>query len=961
MTKNAANSTLKTKHKLFKIRSSKSSPKLSLRLKATIAAIVLGTLPVLAVGGLAYLIVDRQIKSDAIKEQEAYTENQGKRVSAFMFERYGDVQIISNLAILADAKIRKEMLPADKQKVLNKFVDTYEIYDSVVALDLDGNVFAQSSGKVSKNHKDREYFQQALKTGKPFISQPEVSKQTGEIVIHCSAPIFDKDTGKIIGVARTRMPVKYIARLLGIGEYADKQESIQIDSHIVDASDRIMVASEETQNLDEKMTEAIPGIAGLKTSKKIGTIEGFDSSAPEPLLISYAPIKSSLSMPDLGWSAVVHQDKKVIFAASNRILLIFGVGTAISAAAISIIASIVANRAISPIIDASQVIEKLGQGELNTRLTVQGTDELATLGTNINAMAEHLEVLVGMQQGYTEKLMHQNDTLSSLARHEGVLQGNAKLAATEFTETIAKMLGVARVGIWLYNPSRNGIVCFDLYEADSGKHSEGLELSASDYPEYFQELEQDRPIEAVDALTHPATSAFAESYLKPLGITSMLDLPIRSAGMVGGVICCEHIGEQREWDGDEIVFVSSIANLFSLALESDFLQKEIAHLLDIVYEVQDGNFTTRAKVSDRATGLVSDTFNSLLDQLGQVLGQTLGTARQVSANASELEGLADKVVDNAEKQAKDASQVLNLTEQVQHSAQNASTVVSLNNQSLANVRSTVEQGQQATSKMTLGITILQQGTDRIIQQMKTLGEFVGLADQFVQEQSQIAYLTQVLAVNATLVAARASEQKDPRYFATVAREFEGIAAQVSGLAQQTNDGLLSLQQRTEQIHSVVSTIDAEVQGLGGLVSGFTDGVTQSNDIFNNMQSVTGQVLETSEAVAKSNQEIVDAAKSTAKVMRDISLIAARTAKLTKKTQRKSEGMEKLSTRLLDKFSFFRLPDELLNDVAFDSSEDDEMESTIFFESQPDMFNEDLDENNEHEVDDIDATSAYNFK
>jgi methyl-accepting chemotaxis protein PixJ len=947
------------KNKIPNSLSSRSSPKLGLRLKATLAAIILGTLPVAAIGGLAYLIVSKELKENAIHAQESYAENQGKRVSAFMFERYGDVQIIANLAILSNAKLRKEMSPQDRQKILNKFVDTYEVYESISAFDLNGDVIAQSKGKPEKNHKKAKFFQQVLKTGKPAIFQPQDSKITKSVFIIFAAPIFDKETGKIVGVAQTKMPVKYIGRLLEIGEYADRKPSAtqnqDIDSHVVDALDRIAVASEETQNLDEKITEAIPGLTDLKASHKVGSIEGFDSSTPEPLLISYAPIEPFSTMPDLGWSIVVHQETAVIFEASNRILLILGIGTALSAAVISIIATALANRAIDPILNASKAVQKLGEGELDTRIEVKGYDELAILGANINAMAEELKSSIDAQRQYTEKLVRQNDTLSNLARHEGVLQGNSKLAATEFTETIAKILQVERVSIWLYNVSRNGFVSFDLYQASSNEHSEGLELNATNYPDYFQALEEDRPIPAIDAHTHPATRQFSESYLNPLGITSALHVPIRSAGMVGGVICCETVGESKEWEGDEIVFVSSIANLFSLTLESDRTQAEIIQLLDTVSEVEEGDFITRAKVSDRSMGLVSDTFNRLLEQLGQVLAQTLGTAQQVSANAAELEKLSNQVVETAEKQAQDASQVLNLTEQVQHSAQNSTTVVNLNNQSLTHVRATVEEGQTAISKMTLGITILQQGTDRIIQQMKTLGEFVGLADQFVQEQSQIAYLTQVLAVNATLVAARASEQKDPRYFATVAREFEGIAAQVSSLAQQTNDGLQSLQQRTEQIHSVVSTIDVEVQGLGGLVSGFTDGVTQSESIFSNMESVTGRVLETSEAVAESSQQIVDAAKSTAKVMRDISLLAARTAKLTKKTQRKSEGMEILSGRLLERFGFFRLPEEMITSSRQEHIDDidDDMDSSIFVDTQPDSF--DFEDN---DADDIDATSIF---
>jgi hypothetical protein len=62
------------------------------------------------------------------------------------------------------------------------------------------------------------------------------------------------------------------------------------------------------------------------------------------------------------------------------------------------------------------------------------------------------------------------------------------------------------------------------------------------------------------------------------------------------------------------------------------------------------------------------------------------------------------------------------------------------------------------------LEVLQKGSAQIVQRMKTLGEFVGLAEQFVQDQSQIASLTQVLAINATLVAARAAEQRDPKQF-----------------------------------------------------------------------------------------------------------------------------------------------------------------------------------------------------
>ena len=56
-------------------------------------------------------------------------------------------------------------------------------------------------------------------------------------------------------------------------------------------------------------------------------------------------------------------------------------------------------------------------------------------------------------------------------------------------------------------------------------------------------LEVESCIDAIDAATDPRTAEFLESYSKPLGIVSMLDVPIRVNGCIIGVVCHEHTGE----------------------------------------------------------------------------------------------------------------------------------------------------------------------------------------------------------------------------------------------------------------------------------------------------------------------------------------------------------------------------------------------------------------------------------
>ena len=352
---------------------------------------------------------------------------------------------------------------------------------------------------------------------------------------------------------------------------------------------------------------------------------------------------------------------------------------------------------------------------------------------------------------------------------------------------------------------------------------------------------------------------------------------------------------------------TSTAQIQQNLAQTELMEAEVGDLLDVVSSMEEGDLTIEAQVNDRATGLVADTLNRLREKLVEIISSVLGTAQQVAQGASDLEELARTVVLNTAEQAQSVAQGQALTEQVATIAQRSAAQVNVANQSLQEVRDTVTSGQTAINTLTESISVLQTGSAQIVQRMKTLGEFVGLAEQFVQDQGQIASLTQVLALNATLVAARAAEQKDPKQFAGVAREFEAIAGQVNDLATQTNGGLTVLQQRTSQIQTVVTAIDTEVQNLSGLVSGFTSGVEASQSAFNSIQSATQEVVQIGQTITESSTEIADAAGSTASYISEIAQLADRTANLTRSARQQAEAMGNQAQQLLQGIQFFRLP------------------------------------------------------
>jgi methyl-accepting chemotaxis protein len=345
--------------------------------------------------------------------------------------------------------------------------------------------------------------------------------------------------------------------------------------------------------------------------------------------------------------------------------------------------------------------------------------------------------------------------------------------------------------------------------------------------------------------------------------------------------------------------------------ESKILQQDVSILLNAVSAMESGDLTTRVPMSEGVVGLVGDTLNRLTEELSRIIYQAATTAQQVAASSNRQRKIAATVVNDTGEQATAARSVQSLTREVRSAAWAAATQVAETNESLLNLQTTVAESQASISHLERDSEVLQQGSDRIVQQIKTLGEFVGQTDRFVQDQNEIATQTQILALNASLVAARAAEQKDPEQFATVAREFESIADRVGKLAQQTSVSLTNLEQRSSQIDLVVSTVDQETQNMGDLVKEFTREVKEATRAFEVVQVVTQQAVEAGETVSRTSQGILDATDLTAAAMDGIVVFSQQISTQAKEAQKVGVQLNELSYQLIGNIQFFKLPNEFL--------------------------------------------------
>ncbi|PSB09783.1 chemotaxis protein [Pleurocapsa sp. CCALA 161] len=324
-----------------------------------------------------------------------------------MQERLGDIKVLTGLKVFVDPE---NFTVKDKTEILQRVYKAYGVYDSIAVFDLKGNVIAQTDkGAKLENHLDRPYVQAALKANRAILSQPIASKSTDTYSIYAVSPIHDETTGKPIGFARNRLPVKVLA------EIAKSYQTDGQQYYLVNDAGEVFLGAEEFASKNGQQKLQIKDIfadLALTTDKKESSNQTITNQLTNTRqLVSVTAPTQLEGIQELGWKAIISEDVDFAFAAQRQLALTFGVGIGITALLVAAIASYLANRATMPIIDAVTAVKKIGSGELDTRLAVNSKDELGELNTNINLMTEQIQKSLQEQKTVAEQIRQEKEQL----------------------------------------------------------------------------------------------------------------------------------------------------------------------------------------------------------------------------------------------------------------------------------------------------------------------------------------------------------------------------------------------------------------------------------------------------------------------------------------------------------------------------------------------------------------------
>jgi methyl-accepting chemotaxis protein len=372
---------------------------------------------------------------------------------------------------------------------------------------------------------------------------------------------------------------------------------------------------------------------------------------------------------------------------------------------------------------------------------------------------------------------------------------------------------------------------------------------------------------------------FARSLTLPL--TNVVEAAQKIAG---GDLAVEVTSESRQ---DEI---GSLARAFTLMIQS---LKEKAQIAE---KIAASDLTVKVTpLSDADT--LGNAFATMVEKQRSQIQQIIEGANVLASAGSEIMASVSQLTSGAAETATSVSETTTTVEEVKQTAE-------VSNQKAKHVS---ELGQRTVEISRAGLKSIEDnvnGMNRIREQMESIADMVvRLSEQsqaigeIIATVNDIAEQSNLLAVNASIEAAKAGEQG--KGFAVVAQEIRSLAAQSKQATTQVRNILFDVQK------AIGSAVMATEQGSKAVEEGVRLSTQAGESIDVLAESVTEATNAAIQIAASSQQQLIGM-DQVVSAMENIRESSVQTASSTKQTERAAHDLHNLGQRLQEIVKLYKV-------------------------------------------------------
>jgi methyl-accepting chemotaxis protein len=333
------------------------------------------------------------------------------------------------------------------------------------------------------------------------------------------------------------------------------------------------------------------------------------------------------------------------------------------------------------------------------------------------------------------------------------------------------------------------------------------------------------------------------------------------------------------------IMVAGVALALALALlVARGVTGPVARIRAVLGAVRGGDLRVRAgRVGGGELGQVAAALDETLDALGGVLALVGESSGRLAAASSQLTGVADGIAEYSHTAAGQSDRVVASAGGV---AASVDTVATGSAQMEKAIRE-IAQNATAASRVAGSAVEVAEATTRTVGKLGDSSEEIATVVKLI---NGIAEQTNLLALNATIEAARAGE---------AGKGFAVVASEVKELAQETA-------RATEDISSRVAAIQADTAGAVEAIGRISTVIAEINDF---QATIAAAVEEQTATTYEMNRNVAEAAAGTRSITAEIGGLASGTQETSARVadaQAAAAELARMSTELQEAVGRFQI-------------------------------------------------------